>query len=159
MHNLFLTDTVDQQIHTMKPGTSSLRLTCRCTTKAVLHRAVFRATLMSWKYHCTLSSQDNTINHCCCLDHLDSIAKHFLFFHCNSWQVKQRHRHLSMFMNRWVGLLYKPWCRTQGTTGCHFCISQHSEGHRIMLLQWHLCFPYVQHSTFGCRSCHWALGF
>ena len=39
MHNLFLTDTVDEQIHTMKPGTSSPTLTQRCTTKAKLRGA------------------------------------------------------------------------------------------------------------------------
>lgn len=49
MHNLFLTDTVDEQIHIMKPGTSSLTLTQRCTTKAKPRGAVaaFRATLTS----------------------------------------------------------------------------------------------------------------
>lgn len=39
MHNLFLTDTVNEQIHIMKPGTSSLTLTQRCTTKAKLRSA------------------------------------------------------------------------------------------------------------------------
>lgn len=42
MHNLFLTYIVDK--HIMKSGTSSLGLTHRCATKAMVQRAAFRAT-------------------------------------------------------------------------------------------------------------------
>lgn len=48
MHNLFLTYIVDE--HIMKPGTSSLRLTHRCATKALAQRAAFRQHKNFFKY-------------------------------------------------------------------------------------------------------------
>lgn len=92
MHNLFFTDNVDKQIHITKPGTSSLEMTDRCTIKAMVHRAAFRATLTSWKCpkkpaiialnRGMLSCQDN-IKHWCCCDHLDTfqISKLSKTFH------------------------------------------------------------------------------
>lgn len=112
MHNLFLTDIVDEQIHVMKPGTSSLRMTYRCTTTATVHRATFKGNTNQLKKIClnisrgTLSCQDYIKNGVAAPAHF---PKHFSSLTRNCWPVEMRHVLIKSLIRARESLLSYMW--------------------------------------------------